>query len=203
MSKVYGRNELVMLSALFGGLKEKYLCFDLNGDGVITNYEFREVLEDLVGEPCPEEDWIEFIKRVDYDSNGSVSFEEFLYALYIWCVEDNDELENDNSEQAEEKDEVDLVFELLKRKFKAADENFDGYISSKAFQGILNSMCKFSPVDEELLNMIHSEIKGLPPSKDMDFKHYLYGVYLFIMMLENHNLELTSSKETDEQVLNV
>eukprot|EP00727_Mastigamoeba_balamuthi_P014211 m51a1_g9412 hypothetical protein (215) ;mRNA; r:342929-344527 len=36
-----------VLNAVFGGLKERYLSFDLNGDGIITIDEFRQVLESM------------------------------------------------------------------------------------------------------------------------------------------------------------
>lgn len=30
----------------------------------------------------------EFIGKVDYDQSGTISFEEFLYALYLWFADD-------------------------------------------------------------------------------------------------------------------
>lgn len=81
-------DEIAILKMVFAGMKEKYYTFDINGDGTITNEEFRQVLEDMVGEPCPEEDWKEFIGKVDYDCSGTISFEEFLYALYLWFADD-------------------------------------------------------------------------------------------------------------------
>ena len=82
------QKELDILRLVFAGMKEKYFTFDINGDGTITNQEFRQVLEEMVGEPCPEDDWKDFISKVDYDSSGTVSFQEFLYALYLWFAED-------------------------------------------------------------------------------------------------------------------
>lgn len=79
---------LEVLKLVMMGMNEKYLTFDLDGDGVITNTEFRLVLEEMVGEPCPEEDWNEFIAKVDYDNSGTIGFDEFLYALYIWFADD-------------------------------------------------------------------------------------------------------------------
>lgn len=79
--------EYDVLQMVFSGMKEKYFTFDVNGDGTITNQEFRQVLEEMVGEPCPEEDWRDFINKVDYDNSGTISFEEFLYALYLWFAE--------------------------------------------------------------------------------------------------------------------
>ena len=51
----------------------------------------------MVGEPCPEEDWKFFIdkvsskliktltvNKVDFDKSGTIEFEEFLFALYLW-----------------------------------------------------------------------------------------------------------------------
>lgn len=52
----------------------------------------------MVGEPCPEEDWKFFIDKVpffsscpvftqpkvDFDKSGTIEFEEFLFALYLW-----------------------------------------------------------------------------------------------------------------------
>ncbi len=56
--------EMEILRLVFAGMKEKYYTFDINGDGTITNQEFRQVLEEMVGEPCPEKDWKEFISKV-------------------------------------------------------------------------------------------------------------------------------------------
>lgn len=50
-------SELDILKMVFTGMKEKYYTFDIDGDGTITNQEFRQVLEEMVGEPCPAEDW--------------------------------------------------------------------------------------------------------------------------------------------------
>jgi hypothetical protein len=83
-----GPTDLEILKMVFTGMKEKYFTFDINGDGTITNEEFRQVLEEMVGEPCPEEDWKEFIGKVDYDGSGTISFEEFLYALFLWFADD-------------------------------------------------------------------------------------------------------------------
>lgn len=80
--------EIEILKMVFAGMKEKYYTFDIDGDGTITNEEFRQVLEDMVGEPCPEDDWKEFIGKVDYDNSGTISFEEFLYALFLWFADD-------------------------------------------------------------------------------------------------------------------
>src|SRR4051812_27053034 len=77
-----------ILQMMFSGMKEKYLTFDIDGDGTITNKEFRMVLEEMVGEPCPDEDWQDFISQVDYDNSGTISFEEFLYALFLWFADD-------------------------------------------------------------------------------------------------------------------
>lgn len=100
--------EMEILKMVFSGVKEKYFIFDVNGkptqvpavavatqtliprigDGTITNAEFRQVLEEMVGEPCPETDWKEFIGKVDYDDSGTISFDEFLYALYLWFADE-------------------------------------------------------------------------------------------------------------------
>ena len=83
-------SDLDVLRMVFAGMKEKYFTFDVDGDGTITNNEFRQVLEEMVGEPCPEEDWKSFITKVDYDGSGTISFEEFLYALFLWFADDEE-----------------------------------------------------------------------------------------------------------------
>lgn len=81
-------DNMEVLKLVMNGMNEKYLTFDLDGDGIITNKEFRMVLEEMVGEACPEDDWNEFITKVDYDKSGTIGFDEFLYALYLWFADD-------------------------------------------------------------------------------------------------------------------
>lgn len=54
---INNHSEKEILKIVFTGMKEKYFTFDLNGDGTITNQEFRKVLENMVGEVCPDEVW--------------------------------------------------------------------------------------------------------------------------------------------------
>jgi len=166
------RPDLEILKMVFTGMKEKYFTFDINGDGTITNEEFRQVLEEMVGEPCPEEDWIEFIGKVDYDGSGTISFEEFLYALYLWFADEEDEDEDD------EKDEVDTAFALLKNSFKEADSDGDEAVNPNEFRKLLE---KFShnKLSDEMFERIYRGLE-VPKSKNITFKQYLYGVYLFV-----------------------
>jgi len=165
-------SDLEILKMVFTGMKDKYFTFDVNGDGTITNEEFRQVLEEMVGEPCPDEDWFEFIGKVDYDGSGTISFEEFLYALFLWFA-DEDEDEDDD-----EKDEVDTAFALLKSRFKEADSEGKEVVNHTQFKKVLD---KFSPgkISEDTLDRIY---RGLdtPKNKNITFKQYLYGVYLFV-----------------------
>jgi len=166
-------SDLEILKMVFTGMKEKYFTFDINGDGTITNEEFRQVLEEMVGEPCPEEDWIEFIGKVDYDGSGTISFEEFLYALFLWFADDEEDDEEDD-----EKDEVDKAFAMLKNRFKETDSDGDEAISPIEFRNLLE---KFSPdkFSEEMFERVYRGLE-IPKSKNITFKQYLYGVYLFV-----------------------
>jgi len=168
--------DLEVLKMVFTGMKDKYFTFDLDGDGIITNQEFRLVLEEMVGEPCPDEDWKEFINKVDYDNSGTISFEEFLYALYLWFAdEDDDEIDEDD-----EKDEVDMAFALLKSHFREADSNGDEAISKLEFKKLLDKISSSQKVTESILDKIYEGLNIREKNKQITFKQYLYGVYLFV-----------------------
>eukprot|EP01114_Cavostelium_apophysatum_P021131 TRINITY_DN7282_c0_g1_i1.p1 TRINITY_DN7282_c0_g1~~TRINITY_DN7282_c0_g1_i1.p1 ORF type:complete len:175 (+),score=41.22 TRINITY_DN7282_c0_g1_i1:107-631(+) len=164
-------SDIEVLRMVFSGMKDKYLTFDVDGDGTITNKEFRLVLEEMVGEPCPEEDWKEFINKVDYDNSGTISFEEFLYALFLWFADD-EELEEDD-----EKDEVDMAFALLKNRFRDADADGDETISKAEFRKLLENLTP--SVSPSQVDTIYREITD-SESKNITFKQYLFGVYLFV-----------------------
>jgi len=166
-------SDLEILKIVFAGMKEKYFTFDINGDGTITNEEFRQVLEEMVGEPCPDEDWREFIGKVDYDGSGTISFEEFLYALFLWFADDEEDDEEDD-----EKDEVDTAFALLKNRFKEADTDGDEAINQIEFKKLLEKIStdKFS---NSVLDKLYQGL-DTPKTKNITFKQYLYGVYLFV-----------------------
>jgi len=165
-------SDLEVLKMVFTGMKEKYFTFDIDGDGTITNEEFRQVLEEMVGEPCPDEDWRDFIGKVDYDGSGTISFEEFLYALFLWFAEDEEEEDDD------EKDEVDTAFALLKNRFKDADADKDDAITQVEFKKLLE---KFSPakLSSDTIDKIYIGL-DTPKTQNISFKQYLYGVYLFV-----------------------
>eukprot|EP01119_Soliformovum_irregulare_P008313 TRINITY_DN21441_c0_g1_i1.p1 TRINITY_DN21441_c0_g1~~TRINITY_DN21441_c0_g1_i1.p1 ORF type:complete len:180 (-),score=37.10 TRINITY_DN21441_c0_g1_i1:18-557(-) len=173
--------ELEVLRMVFAGMKEKYFTFDIDGDGTITNEEFRQVLEDMVGEPCPEEDWKEFVGKVDYDNSGTISFEEFLYALFLWFADDEEEEFEDD-----EKDEVDMAFALLKNRFKEVDLDGDDTISRSEFKKILDKVEPERKVQDSLVTKIYSEIEGASETKNISFKQYLYGMYLFVTNNQFH-----------------
>jgi len=167
-------SEMDILNMVFSGMKDKYFTFDINGDGTITNQEFRQVLEEMVGEPCPEPDWKEFISKVDYDNSGTISFEEFLYALFLWFAEDEEDLDPDD-----EKDEVDMAFALLKNRFKEVDSNSDDNITQLEFKKLLTTI-QPAKVTDELVLKIYSTMDDVAANKEINFKQYLYGMYLFV-----------------------
>jgi Ca2+-binding EF-hand superfamily protein len=172
---INNHSEKEILKIVFTGMKEKYFTFDLNGDGTITNQEFRKVLENMVGEVCPDEVWNEFISKVDYDNSGTISFEEFLYALYLWFA---DEDEDYNSEE-DEKDEVDFAFVLLKNRFKELNKNSNDLISKDDFKNILKKISNTNYITEEVMDKIYQSIPNISLNY-LNFKQYLYGIYLFV-----------------------
>ncbi|KAH3744612.1 hypothetical protein Pelo_13992 [Pelomyxa schiedti] len=127
-----------VLKVLFSGLHDKYRAFDLNNDGVITIAEFRAVVEGMVGEPCPDDEWAVFINKVDYNNSGTVEFDEFLYALFLWFADDD--YSSPNEAETEEKDEVDDAFQLLKTLFQRLDGNRDGAITANEFAQCLKQL---------------------------------------------------------------
>jgi len=139
----------------------------------ITNQEFRSVLEEMVGEPCPDEDWKEFIQKVDYDNSGTLEFQEFLYALYLWFADED-------FDDEDEKDEVDSAFELLKNHFRQIDNDKDDMITIEEFRKILNSVSPKHKVTEDRMKRILSGIEGFELHKNISFKQYLSGMYLFV-----------------------
>jgi Ca2+-binding EF-hand superfamily protein len=154
--------------------------------------EVRKVLEEMVGEPCPEEDWKDFIGKVDYDNSGTISFPEFLYALFLWFADEDVSFKScsviltcvvKDAEQDEddEKDEVDMAFAILKNKFRDQDTDKDEAITKTQFTKILESLDPSLKVTEQLVDTIYSQLEVADKkSNKITFKQYLYGMYIYV-----------------------
>eukprot|EP00026_Physarum_polycephalum_P005161 Phypoly_transcript_05190.p1 GENE.Phypoly_transcript_05190~~Phypoly_transcript_05190.p1 ORF type:complete len:592 (+),score=139.22 Phypoly_transcript_05190:164-1939(+) len=62
--------------------------YDRNGDNVIDAYEMRALLSDL-NEDMSEERFQEFLKGMDEDGSGTISFKEFAAAMKGWVEQKN------------------------------------------------------------------------------------------------------------------
>jgi len=65
----------------------------VNGDGVIDVHELRFLLEDL-HEQMPEEKFQKFLKELDTDNSGNISFQEFAVAIRVFIKRKHEHLEN-------------------------------------------------------------------------------------------------------------
>jgi len=61
-------------------LKMFFRKYDKNGDGVIDPYELKFLLKD-VGEDMPDDKFVVFVKEIDTDGSGALSFKEFAVAM--------------------------------------------------------------------------------------------------------------------------
>jgi Ca2+-binding EF-hand superfamily protein len=82
-------------------------------------------------------------------------------------------------DEDDEKDEVDMAFALLKNHFRESDADGDEYITKQEFKKLL---AKLDPriASDENIDKIYSNLSEAPESKKLNFKLYLYGVYLFV-----------------------
>lgn len=143
-----------------------------------TNLKTK-VLEETVGEPCPEDDWNEFIPRIDSDNSGTVSFAEFLHALYHWFAEVDIEAEEDDAE----KDETDEVFSELKRIYTRAKErsgskNLSEEAMVEAFAALDTKQATPKNV-QHTMDKVRREMEG--KEGQFVFKDFLYGASVLLL----------------------
>jgi Ca2+-binding EF-hand superfamily protein len=65
------------MSCLQANLRDQFMSFDLNEDGLIDHDELSMVLDQL-GDKTGVEEREDYFRRVDYDGSNGVDFEEFL-----------------------------------------------------------------------------------------------------------------------------
>lgn len=70
-------------------LKTFYHRYDRNGDGVIDVHELRFLLKDI-NETMPEEKFQVFLKEIDTDGSGNISFHEFAAAMRSFIKKKNE-----------------------------------------------------------------------------------------------------------------
>ena len=58
-------------------LKERFKLFDVDGNGLISREELRQVMRTL-GEKLTDEDIDDMIEEADVDGDGAINYEEFV-----------------------------------------------------------------------------------------------------------------------------
>eukprot|EP01117_Protostelium_nocturnum_P012003 TRINITY_DN4394_c0_g1_i1.p1 TRINITY_DN4394_c0_g1~~TRINITY_DN4394_c0_g1_i1.p1 ORF type:complete len:188 (+),score=71.92 TRINITY_DN4394_c0_g1_i1:127-690(+) len=176
--------ELIALRSVFDGMKDKYLSFDVGGEGIITTNQFRRVLEEVVGEECPQQEWDSFISSVDLKNTGFLSFQDFLFALFLWYSPDSSmESEGKEENQEEEKDEVEIAFSALKRLFiqyqiREERQEIDRRMDLDQFKVVLEQ-CSSTPISWDFVNQLAKIITSNSSPKDINFRQFIHGMYLF------------------------
>ena len=100
--------------------REAFRMFDKDGSGSITSAELGNVMKSLGQNPdCGELD--EYIKQVDTDGNGTISFQEFCEMM---------------AKQIKESDPE----EEMVAAFKVFDKNGDGKISRAEFGQVMENL---------------------------------------------------------------
>jgi hypothetical protein len=142
----------------------------------------------MVEEPCPEDDWVEFIPKIDTDNSGTISFSEFLHALYHWFAEENTDIEG---EKPEEKDDTDNVFIEIKRIYNGARSASGTKRLDSAM--LSNLLTKLSPTDAtpEKLAAVFDKLE--PDSEEGGVQQYAFSDFLFAT-----HLLLVGDDESDE-----
>ncbi|CAF3615927.1 unnamed protein product [Adineta steineri] len=115
LSEVHGFSEEQI--AVF---EESFSLLDKDGDGNITNYEIRSLMNSLGYSPS-EEDISAVISKVDTNGNGSVDFDEFLTMMRrrrSTCDSDTE----------------------LQQVFKVFDKNKDGFIDKDELYDMLSRL---------------------------------------------------------------
>ncbi|CAF2325645.1 unnamed protein product [Rotaria sp. Silwood2] len=115
LSEVHGFSEEQI--AVF---EESFSLLDKDGDGNISNYEIRSLMNSLGYSPS-EEDISTVISKVDTDGNGSVDFDEFLTMMR--CRRSTGESDTE-----------------LYQVFRVFDKNRDGYIDKDELYDMLSRL---------------------------------------------------------------
>ena len=120
--------------------KAAFELFDKDRDGAINNKELGTVMRNL-GQNPSEEELKQMINEIDFDKNGVIDFNEFLYLM----------VKKMNGNDTEE--------ELLEA-FKVFDRDGNGYVTSHELRCVMTTLCEeTSP--EEIEEMIkEADIDG-------------------------------------------
>ena len=68
------------------GIRQRFLKYDKDGNGVITRDEFRRVVEDKYRARLTPEQVDEMIIEADKDGNGDIDYDEFMRAFTYFPV---------------------------------------------------------------------------------------------------------------------
>ena len=68
------------------GIRQRFLKYDKDGNGVITRDEFRRVVEDKYQARLTPEQVDEMIIEADKDGNGDIDYDEFMRAFTYFPV---------------------------------------------------------------------------------------------------------------------
>uniref|UniRef100_A0A1W7RAW9 Calglandulin n=1 Tax=Hadrurus spadix TaxID=141984 RepID=A0A1W7RAW9_9SCOR len=114
-------------------LKEAFMLFDKDSDGMITAAELGVVMRSL-GQRPTEIELRNMVHIVDQDGNGTIEFDEFLYMM-------SKKMKDTDSE------------EELKEAFRVFDKNGDGFISAMELRHVMTNLGE-KLTDEEVEDMI-------------------------------------------------
>lgn len=143
----------VRLRAHFGSLREAFLSFDENEDGVLTAAEFRRGLA-RIDHGLSDSQVSDLMRRLDRNGSGQVNYVEFLKKFGdvhvdpkravggTWKWED---IETDVRNKLRDS------FASLRSAFDAFDKDGDGKVSFKEFKDGLNKL---------QLGLSHSQVMG-------------------------------------------
>lgn len=114
-------------------LKEAFLLFDKDSDGMITAAELGVVMRSL-GQRPSEMELRNMVHMVDKDGNGTIEFDEFLLMMSKKIHDSDSETE-------------------LKEAFRVFDKNGDGFISPAELRHVMHNLGE-KLTDEEVEDMI-------------------------------------------------